>query len=355
VNYEKATKELQEYFTENQEPEEIVKLSISELQKFNPELSDYFRQRPEEAIEAAKEVIQERRETKKETKVKITDIPTEEQLEIKNLSAKHIEKLVAVKGLITEINDARVELTSAVYECTQCGDHYEKDHRGKNGFESPYKCECGSKMFEVVEKEYLDVQNLSISYNSEKLECILEADTIDSNEYIDQKVIVYGIPQAEDGIITLRAKSVQKTSTDDELEQTDLITEITGDKSVNSKESALNSLNHIEFKELIANIFKAEGWETELVSAKGVDIIARKRLPVPQKFVIQVKHYEESKVTPDDVQQYNSLKEQEPNTDQAVLITSSTYTDKAKELADSLEIKTLDRDYVIRMINQIEQ
>ena len=352
MNYEKATQELQEYFTENQEPEgKLAKVSISELEKFNPELSDYFRDEPEEAKKAVKETLEE------ETVIRLTDLPEEELLEIDNIGAKHIGKLVAVKGLITDIEDVKVESESAVFECTECGDLVEKDQRDIDGFKSPYKCDtCGNRKFKRANEEYFNVQNFTLSADNSKLECRLNSGTLDTDEYLDRQTTIHAIPTAEENEVKLLAETIEITGASP-IDDTESISSLIGSDSDNTV-AVLNSLNPLEFEKLIARIFQAEGWKTELTSPtgdQGIDIIARKRLPVPQKFVIQVKHYEESKVTPDEVQQYNSLKEQEPNTDQAVLITSSTYTDKAKELADSLEIKTLDRDYVIRMINQIEQ
>ena len=366
MNYEQTVTELEEYFTENQETDEdTVIISISELEKFNPEISDYFLKEPEEAKKAVKEAIPQEKQA---TVIKFTDLPDEDHVDIKDIGAKHIGNLIAVEGLMTNIEDAKVEPESAVFKCTECGDKVEKDQRGNKvfkdprrneKFKDPYHCEeCKGRRFDRVSEEYFDVQNFTISAHNEKLECRLESEILDSSDYQERQVISYGVPEAEEEEVKLQVENIEKSDSSSNIENTEPISDLIGNNSAGNPETILNSLTPLDFEKLIARIFEAEGWETELTGPsedQEIDIIARKRLPMPQKFLIQAKYYEESKVTPKDVHQYNSLKEQEPNTDRVIMITSSTYTDQAKELARSLDIKTFDRDHVIRLINQIEQ
>lgn len=108
----------------------------------------------------------------------------------------------------------------------------------------------------------------------------------------------------------------------------------------------LQNFSADEFELLIAELWSAMGWSTEVTSHsqdQGVDIIAKKSGVVEEKAVIQAKCYSSgNKVGRPEIQQYNTLKQQEKAVDTVIVVTSSGFTDGAESLANSLNIKTVD-------------
>lgn len=101
------------------------------------------------------------------------------------------------------------------------------------------------------------------------------------------------------------------------------------------KEDVENAIANIDdFEQFIAD-FKSElGWETEVTQQgpdKGIDIIARRN---ESTRLIQVKQWSQKPVTSEDVQQYLGLLEQVPEADQVEIITTSRFTDPAREVVN---------------------
>lgn len=103
-----------------------------------------------------------------------------------------------------------------------------------------------------------------------------------------------------------------------------------------------------EFEYHVADLWEEQGWNTEITSStadKGIDVIARKNDIYPEKTLIQAKKYEPgNKVTSSEVQQYSSLKQQENEVDEVIIITTSSFTSNAKARARDLNVKLIDGD-----------
>lgn len=107
--------------------------------------------------------------------------------------------------------------------------------------------------------------------------------------------------------------------------------------------SQLREIDEYEFEKLVADTWEQRGWETTVTtgsSDRGIDIIVKKNNPFKQKHVIQAKRYAEgNKVGSPDIQQYSSLQQQEPNVDSVIIVTTSSFSVQAKEIADDLNVK----------------
>lgn len=119
----------------------------------------------------------------------------------------------------------------------------------------------------------------------------------------------------------------------------------------------LRQLDPYELEQFVADLWSLQGWETEVSQQsgdRGIDVIATKNHPVEQKHVMQVKRYDEgNNVGSQAVQQYSSLRKQEPGTDTVVIITTSEFTRQARELASQLNVKLIDGRDLTDLINQL--
>ena len=108
-----------------------------------------------------------------------------------------------------------------------------------------------------------------------------------------------------------------------------------------------SNLTPDEFEHHVADLWEKQGWSTKVTSSvadKGIDVIAHKNEIYPEKALIQAKKYEPgNKVTSSEIQQYSSLKQQEDNVDEVIIVTTSSFTSNARARARDLNVKLINR------------
>lgn len=121
--------------------------------------------------------------------------------------------------------------------------------------------------------------------------------------------------------------------------------------------SRLQNMDEYDFEELIADLWRKLGWSTTTTSGSndgGIDVIAEKSMPFYQKQVIQAKRYSSTKVGGPHIQQYSSLKRQVENVDIVTIVTTGEFTSQAQDTANSLNVKTVNGDELVSIMNQLE-
>jgi len=117
--------------------------------------------------------------------------------------------------------------------------------------------------------------------------------------------------------------------------------------------SHLNELDSYEFERLVATLWKVYGWQTTLTSRshdEGIDVIANRTMPVKKSLLIQVKAYKSEKVYSDEVSYYSDLYTQNPDADEVVLVTTSSFSSPAIELATELDVSLVSGEDLNRLI-----
>lgn len=224
MDYGEAVTEFEEFFTERYEDEviqaekrgdESVVVEFEQLDLFSPELTEYLKDNPEEGIAAAEEGVQAIELLDSEMSIRFVNMPEEDYVLLKNLRSEHIGKFVPIEGMIKRASQVKPEVVSAVFECTQCGEKYTKE-QDSSELKSPYKCDCGSKRFEPLEKNMTDTQVVTLEENPESregseqpssLSVRLEGDLVDP-EF--QKKVVPGNVVEVTGIV--RERPLKKNS-----------------------------------------------------------------------------------------------------------------------------------------------
>ncbi|MBC5793390.1 MAG: minichromosome maintenance protein MCM [Nanohaloarchaea archaeon] len=219
VEYGEAVNEFEEFFSDKyydkvadavQDGEESIVVDFMEMDMFEPRLSDYLREDPESAINAAEEgVLGVDIVSDEDFKVRFTNMPEEDFVLLRNLRSKHIGKYIPIEGMIKRASQVKPEVVSAIFECAQCGDRYEKE-QDSSELKSPYKCDCGSRKFETVEKRMTDTQTITVEENPESregseqpstLQIRLEGDLVDPDF---QKKVVPGNVAEITGVVKER-------------------------------------------------------------------------------------------------------------------------------------------------------
>lgn len=128
-----------------------------------------------------------------------------------------------------------------------------------------------------------------------------------------------------------------------------------------SRDELLSKLRQIdggEFESLIADVWEERGWkttETPDSRDRGIDVIAKQSTPFKQKQLIQAKRWAEgNKLSSRDVQQYDSLRRQESDVDAVIIVTTSSFTSQAEQIANKLNVKLIDGRKICDMILSLD-
>lgn len=117
-------------------------------------------------------------------------------------------------------------------------------------------------------------------------------------------------------------------------------------------------MDEYEFEDLVADLWEKQGWDTEATSNSndgGVDVIAEKETPFNKKEVIQAKrHAPDSTVGRPAIQRMKGAKEQRDDVDTAVVVTTNEFSLPAKEAASNLNIKLVNGEGLISIIDGLK-
>jgi len=120
--------------------------------------------------------------------------------------------------------------------------------------------------------------------------------------------------------------------------------------------AVLQQMDPYEFEYFVADLWKRMGWETTVSAEsadKGIDVTARKSTPYDQLVLIQAKRYgPNTTVGSPEIQQYASLKHQQSGVDKVIMVTTNAYTQQARELADQLNVKLINGDDLVELVDQ---
>lgn len=118
----------------------------------------------------------------------------------------------------------------------------------------------------------------------------------------------------------------------------------------------LREMDPYDFEHFVADLWEARGWKTTVSQAsvdQGIDIVATKESPFPQKQVIQAKRYaRDNTIGSPKIQQYASLRQQVEGADATVIVTTSGFTRQAESIAKNLNVKLVDAESIYRLLNE---
>lgn len=104
------------------------------------------------------------------------------------------------------------------------------------------------------------------------------------------------------------------------------------------------------FKQFIADLWRLRGWEVQEVDATndGIDMIAMAAGKPSQ--IIQAKAYgHTTHIRPGELQQYALLCHQQQNIDQITVVTTGTFTDRARQRAPAMGVTLVDTNELIEL------
>lgn len=120
----------------------------------------------------------------------------------------------------------------------------------------------------------------------------------------------------------------------------------------------MREMDSYSFETLVADLWQLQGWTTNVTNESGdmgIDVVAEKNDPIPQKQLIQAKRYQNGNtIGSSKIQQYSSLRQQEPGVDSVAVVTTSSFTNQGQEIADQLNVKLVDIDLLCEIVDGLD-
>lgn len=160
------------FFLEEEKKEELqraysgaheLKVELSEIEKFDLKLAEYFEEKPERFQEALEEAIETASEYEETVDYSFNiDVGYYQTSIFEARDASKLGRPITIEGTINNCSEFYPEVIGAIFECVQCSERYYKEQDAEK-LRSPYKCDCGSRKFETVEKDTVNRVDLKIS------------------------------------------------------------------------------------------------------------------------------------------------------------------------------------------------
>ncbi|MBI4171004.1 MAG: minichromosome maintenance protein MCM [Candidatus Aenigmarchaeota archaeon] len=150
--HEKYLAELHKALNEDK----AVVIDFSVFDRFDPVTADQLLEDPENVLkafrEAAESIVQEK------IHVRFRNLPESRHIRIRNLRARHMNRLWTVDATIKSASEVKPQIYEAVFECPECAKKIPVVQE-TNILQKPGQCECGRRGdFSLVEKKLYDVR-----------------------------------------------------------------------------------------------------------------------------------------------------------------------------------------------------
>jgi replicative DNA helicase Mcm len=102
--------------------------------------------------------------------LRFSSLPKTVEVRIRDVRARHLDKLLGVEGIVRQASDVRPQVVNAKFECPNCGAILSVLQLD-NKFHEPQRCSCTWRgQFRLISKEMVDVQRLVIEEAPDMLE-----------------------------------------------------------------------------------------------------------------------------------------------------------------------------------------
>lgn len=146
-----------------------IVVDFFDLSKFDPDLAELLLEEPEEVIKAA-EVAAEHFETGRALRVRFKSFPESQKIPIRDIRSIHLDKFIAVEGIIRQSSNVRPQVISARFECPSCGNTITM-LQNESKLKEPSRCTCGRRgKFRQLSKELVDAQKIVVEESAQTLE-----------------------------------------------------------------------------------------------------------------------------------------------------------------------------------------
>lgn len=170
-----------EEIADNFPQKKSVNVDYSDINAYNIDFAMFLLEFPDRCIKEAKNVVMNLvpniSRPGESINVRIFNLPRDATVEIRNLRADHLTKLIAVEGLARKVTTVKPRMTAALFTCVRCGSEMWVDQPGMI-LREPMMCNnpegsCNKSgvRFLLNDKEsmYIDTQKIEIQESPEGL------------------------------------------------------------------------------------------------------------------------------------------------------------------------------------------
>ncbi len=148
--------------------EKVIHINFEDIASYSHNLSESLLESPEEVIQVM-EVALEESGLVTNPKVRLTSIPSSQEVRVRNIRAKHLNRLISIDGIVRQSSDVRPQVVNAKFECPACGTVISVLQIDKK-FREPSRCSCGRKgQFRLISKDMVDAQRIVLEEAPESL------------------------------------------------------------------------------------------------------------------------------------------------------------------------------------------
>ncbi len=151
---------------------DFLVIDFASLSRFDPELADILLDQPEEVLKAFEIAVRnlDLPASMQRFTLRFRGIPGSQEILIRDIRSKNIDKLICVNGIVRQKSDVRPQVTNAKFECPSCGNILSVIQL-ETKFKEPSRCGCGRKgKFRLLSKELVDAQKIVLEEIPELLE-----------------------------------------------------------------------------------------------------------------------------------------------------------------------------------------
>lgn len=206
---------------DNYREKKSVMVSYSDIDLYNPDLAMYILDNPDKSFELGEKALRGMLPASWDPadyiNIRLEKLPKDARVEIRNIRAKHLGKMVSVEGLVRKATTPKPRMVNALYRCAKCDSEIWIKQRGMFQRE-PVMCPndgCNKTALrfnlDEAHSAYIDTQKIEIQENPEGLRGGAQPERMPG--YIEDDVagaITPGNRVLLNGIV----RSVQKTERD---------------------------------------------------------------------------------------------------------------------------------------------
>ncbi len=186
IRYYKEDKEDIQELAKNYPEKRSLYVRYFDLENYDPEIARELIEHPDSVLKHANDALNSIDLSVDveftNTHVRIVNLP--ERIQIRELRSAHINKFIAVSGLIRKATEVRPKIVVAAFRCKRC-DHVTMLPQSEGKYVEPFECEndvCGRKgPFQLVheESEFIDAQKLRVQESPDDLRGGEQPQTLD--------------------------------------------------------------------------------------------------------------------------------------------------------------------------------
>jgi replicative DNA helicase Mcm len=145
---------------------DVIEFDMNHLLELNYELFESIIGNPSHFIPEIEAIINNLLTTNK--KLRLVNMPKEQNIQIRNIRSKFLNRLIVIDGIIRQASDVRPFLVRSRHECTSCGMLVTVDE--KNTKKRKLRCTCGQGTFITNSEDYTDHQKIVLEESPDAIE-----------------------------------------------------------------------------------------------------------------------------------------------------------------------------------------